>query len=89
MNIPNAFFLTDPTRHPGFHEDLPTAQRTFRCISRNLSAYSVVGGSGNFPAPAELGLATVNASAVPEPAGLTYMALSGFGLLAGRVAALA
>jgi len=81
VTIPNAFFLTDPLGL-GF-----TKTPNGTAVSLHLSqtfGYSVVGGGALFPAPVELGEATVTAAVapVPEPASLTYMALSGFGLLA-------
>jgi hypothetical protein len=83
VTIPNTYFLTDPD---GFFAPTPAGTLVSLHLSQSFG-YSVVGGSGNFAAPVELGDAIVNvpvqsASPVPEPAGLTYMALSGFGLLA-------
>ena len=79
--IPNSFFLNDPLGI-GFAK---TPQGTL--VSLHLSqsfSYSVVGGSGNFTAPTELGaFAISSASPVPEPATLEYLALSGLGLLTG------
>jgi hypothetical protein len=80
VTLPNSFFLTDPLGM-GFPTTISGTDTSLH-LSQAFG-YSVVGGSGNFPRPQELGLATVTAaSPVPEPAGLSYMALSGLGLLA-------
>ena len=77
--ISNNFFLTDPLGM-GF---ATTPDGTL--VSLHLSqsfGYSVVGGGGNYPAPTELGAATVSSNTpVPEPATIEYMAISGLGLL--------
>jgi len=80
VTIPNSYFLTDPD---GFFTPTPDGTLVSLHLSQSFG-YSVVGGGANFAAPVELGDAIVSAAAspVPEPAGLTYMALSGFGLLA-------
>jgi hypothetical protein len=80
VTIPNVFFLDDPDGI-GFAKT-PAGTDVSLHLSQSFG-YSVVGGSADYPRPQELGLAEVDAPApVPEPAGLTYMALSGFGLLA-------
>lgn len=80
VTLPNSFFLTDPLGI-GFPKT-PSGTDVSLHLSQTFG-YSVVGGSTYFPRPQELGLATVSAaSPVPEPAGLSYMALSGLGLLA-------
>jgi hypothetical protein len=82
--ISNSFFLTDPLGM-GFAK---TPDGTL--VSLHLSqsfGYSVVGGSGNYPAPTELGAAIVSSTTpVPEPPSIEYMLLSGLGVLsfAGR-----
>jgi PEP-CTERM motif len=73
--IPNSFFLTDPDAM-GFTTTPPGTLVSLH-LSQSFS-YSVVGGSGNYQAPDELGSAIVGA-AVPEPAS---MGLFGFGLCA-------
>jgi hypothetical protein len=84
--IPNTFFLTDPDGI-GFAKT-PKGTDVSLHLSQSFG-YSVVGGSADYPRPDELGLATISAvnedpslRVVPEPAGLTYMAFSGLGLLA-------
>lgn len=79
VTIPDSFFLTDPL-HMGF--ELPASGTDVSLHLSQSFGYSVVGGNPPYARPNELGLAEVDASPVPEPAGLTYMALSGFGLLA-------
>lgn len=84
VTIPNSFFLTDPL-HMGFTKTADGGDVTLR-LSQSFS-YTVAGGFANYSSigahgeQIELGEATIT-SPVPEPAGLTYMALSGFGLLA-------
>jgi hypothetical protein len=81
VTIPNSYFLTDPD---GIGFAKPASGTDVSLHLSQTFGYSVVGGGANFPAPSELGEVTVTAAAspVPEPAGITYMAMSSIGLLA-------
>ncbi len=80
INIPNSFFLNVPD---GFAASTPPGTLVSLHLSQTFS-YSVVGGSANFPAPQELGDATIgSATTTPEP---NFMLLVGTGIL-GVVAA--
>ena len=80
IEIPNTFFLYNPDAMPF----TPTSPGDL--VSLHLSqsfGYSVVGGSGNFAAPVELGDAPVSVAATPEPSSLVLLgtgitALAGF-----------
>ncbi len=83
ITIPNSFFLNNPLGM----EFTPTPDGSL--VSLHLSqsfGYSVVGGSGNFPAPAELGDATIGSpSAVPEPGSFTLLGLGAAGIMVGSL----
>ena len=68
--IANTFFLIDPL-NMGFAKT-PAGSLVSLHLSQSFG-YSVVGGGANYPAPVELGAATVG-SPVPEPGTLGFMA---------------
>ena len=81
ITIPNSFFLTNPLGMP--FTPTPAGSLVSLHLSQSFG-YEVVGGGANFPAPIELGAATVGsseASPTPEPATIQYMLLSGLGVL--------